>query len=781
VSAVWRVSRAAVRRRRLQTVVIGVVVALSTAMSVVALGLLAAASGPFDRAHARQNGAHVVAAFDAAKVSGDRLTQAAGRAGVSAVAGPYPQVAVPASTEDGGRPLNLTLVGRAGPGGAVDRVDLWKGRWATAPGEIVVEQNPVGPSPGAGPGIGPRPLGTRVTVPGGTTLTVVGLALSVSRSADAWVSPAQMQALHPTSYQLLLRFSKASTPGQVGAGLAAVTAGLPDGALVGSSSWLTLREINAAQAGTLVPFLVVFGILGLAVAVLIVANVVSGAVVAGFRHIGVLKALGFTPSQVMAVYLAMVAIPAIIGCGLGVVLGNLLAVPLLHNAFRGFGDGAEGSGVGVVGWVDVVAGVGLPLVVALSALLPARRARTLSATQALSAGSAPRAGRGRWVQRRLAGTRLPRSVSLGLGLPFARPARSGLTVAAVVLGVASVTFALGLGASISTYQKADSASGAYDLDVFAPPPGEVPPGVPVAALSPRQDEALLRSAPGVAHVTGSTGLSMRRTGTTQDVDITFFRGDASSLRYRVWKGRWARGAGEAVVSERFLRRNRLAVGDRMDLEANGRRGEVRIVGQVVNGAELVLSNWETLARFAPRAQVDRYLVQLRPGADTRAFMTTVGRGDPGLMVPGPEGPDQFIVILYSTISLLTLMLASVAALGVFNTVVLDARERRRDLGLLKSIGMTPRQVTVMMVTSMVGLGALSGLVGIPIGLLAHHQVVPIMLRAAQVAMPGFLLDVYHLPLLLLPALAGAAISALGAFLPARAAARLTIAQVLRNE
>ncbi|MFK4265722.1 FtsX-like permease family protein [Streptomyces milbemycinicus] len=37
------------------------------------------------------------------------------------------------------------------------------------------------------------------------------------------------------------------------------------------------------------------------------------------------------------------------------------------------------------------------------------------------------------------------------------------------------------------------------------------------------------------------------------------------------------------------------------------------------------------------------------------------------------------------------MLTVVAALGVFNTVVLNTRDRRRDLGMLKSIGMTPRQ------------------------------------------------------------------------------------------
>ena len=57
MSAVWPVSRAAVRRRRIQTLVIGVVVMLSTTMIVVALGLLAASSGPFDQAYEKQSGA----------------------------------------------------------------------------------------------------------------------------------------------------------------------------------------------------------------------------------------------------------------------------------------------------------------------------------------------------------------------------------------------------------------------------------------------------------------------------------------------------------------------------------------------------------------------------------------------------------------------------------------------------------------------------------------------------------------------------------------------------
>jgi putative ABC transport system permease protein len=777
MSAVWRASRGAVRRRRLQTVVIGIVVGLSSAMTVVALGLLAAASGPFDHAYARQSGAHVVATFDASAVSNDRLTQAARSPQVEAVAGPF-GVVTAQFTQSPGPELSLTVVGRPGPGGPVDRLNLWKGRWATGPGEVVINRNPVngGSAPGNGPPFAGDTLGGRLTGPGGTAFTVVGFAFTVSESATAWVSPSQLAALHPTSTQMLYRFSSAATTAQVTSSLSAVTTGLPSGALIGSRSYLTLRAMAAAEPGTLVPFLAVFGCLGLAVAVLIVANVVSGAVVAGFRHIGVLKALGFTPTQVMATYLAMVSIPALVGCLLGTALGNLLATPLLNDAFRNFGAGDAG----VAHWVDVVVVLGMPLVVALSALIPALRARSLSATEAISAGSTQHAGRGLRIQRWLSGTRLPRAVSLGLGLPFARPARSALTMAAVVLGVASVTFALGLGKSLTVYQDAAAQSGNYQVEVRVPPPGEKPPGAPVSTMTGPAVESFLRSQPGVKEAMGNTTLRAVRAGTTQDVPVKFYREAANRLGYRLLKGHWLDGPGQVLGSERFLRQNGLAVGDTLWLEAEGRRTEVRIVGQLLNSSKVAVSNWETLTRLTPDALVDTYEVQLAAGTDAETFTDAVTARDPGLQSE-IEGTDEFILIVFATITLLTLMLGSVAALGVFNTVVLNSRERRRDLGMLKSIGMTPRQVVVMMVTSMVALGAASGLLGLPIGIAAHRWVVPVMMRSAQVAMPDFILNVYDAPLLLLLALAGVAIAGLGAYLPARSAARVTIAKVLHNE
>ncbi|HEV7974834.1 hypothetical protein [Amycolatopsis sp.] len=56
-----------------------------------------------------------------------------------------------------------------------------------------------------------------------------------------------------------------------------------------------------------------------------------------------------------------------------------------------------------------------------------------------------------------------------------------------------------------------------------------------------------------------------------------------------------------------------------------------------------------------------------------------------------------------------------------------------------------------------------------------------MIEAGQADIADFMVDVYHLPMLVLLALAGIAIAVLGALLPSRSAARMTVAEVLHNE
>ncbi|MFG2849080.1 FtsX-like permease family protein [Streptomyces mirabilis] len=781
MSAVWRASRAAVRRRRLQTSVIGVVVLVSSMALVVALGLLDVASGPFDRLFGQARGAHVIATFDAAKVSGTQLARTAHRPGVRAWAGPFPEAVVDlpqnaASEMPGMGPGPLTVVGRAQPGGPVDRLDLFAGHWATGRDQIVLAL-PDAPGMGNGPH---SPIGKRIQLPGLVPMTVVGLASGVSGSAQAWVSPQQIAALHPTTYQMLYRFDQAATARQITADTAAVTAGLPSGSLVAHQSYLTLKAQVASKPNAFVPFLMAFGILGLLVAVLIVANVVSGAVVSGFRHIGVLKSLGFTPNQVVAVYLVMICVPATAGALAGTALGAVVARPLLHVVFQGADLGTVNVTPTIGSWVYASTALGMPAVVVLAALIPALRAHRLSAARAISAGSAPAGGRGLAVQRWLSGVRLPRSVSLGLGLPFARPGRALLTVSAVLLGVATVTFATGLSATMVSYGDAVEGAGRAQVIVGR---GEARFGQTAPKHGDVAAQALLRGLPQAADVSAVGFADVRLLGQSEDVSIEGERGGRSALQDDLARGRWMRGPGEVVVSGRFLSKYGMRLGDSFVLgAAGGRRERVALVGEVMSGpADWMRADWATLTALAPGAQADQYWVRLTPGADVGTYVKAVRAADPGLYPDAKTSVNAGAVTVISSASVLTLMLTVVAAMGVFNTVVLSARERRRDLGMLKSIGMTPRQVTVMMVVSMAGLGLLGGLLGLPLGVAAYRVVVRMTESSAHLAFPDRMLDVWHPGSMALQALAGVAIAALGAVIPARAAARQTIARVLHTE
>jgi putative ABC transport system permease protein len=762
VSAVWRASRGAVKRRRLQTFVIGFVVLFSTATVVLALGLLAAASAPFDKAFAAQSGAHAVVTFDPAAASPARLAETANRPNVRAAAGPY-DVAVIEFPDDflWMPPGSLAVAGRADPGGSVDRLDLVSGRWARAPGEIVVNWS----SGGRG---GPDVLGTRLHPADAPALTVVGVATSMSRSADAWVTPAQLAALHPSARQMLYRFTDASTDARVSAGVTAATAELPADAVVAVQSYRILARGFSALVDAYLPFMTVFGVLGLLVSVLIVANVVSGAVVSGFRHIGVLKALGFTPKQVVAVYLTMVGVPAVVGCALGGLIGALLAPTILKIAFSGVPIGTASVAAGP--WIAPAGVFGVLALVMLTAWIPARRAHRLSAAQAISAGSAPRAGRGLRVQRALSGTRLPRQISLGLGLPFARPARTAMTIAAVVLGVATVTLATGLTSTMLAYSDGSSGDGGPRVNVRV---GAEPD------LTDAQIEARLRALPDARRVTARALIDLRVVGQTQPLFANFYRGDSATDDEPVVDGRPPAGPGEIAAGPAVLAQRGLAVGDRVTLDVGGRQVRAIVVGQLMEGsARAVDVSWPTLTLLAPDTRAIEYTVRLAPGTDAGAFERAVRTIDPQLSASTVDGPNAAAVTVVSFSTVFTLLLTIVAALGVFNAVLLTTLERRRDLGMLKSIGMTPRQVVTMTVTSVAALGAVGGLLAIPAGIVAHRLIVD---NVAIVAFPEYMKDVWHPPQLAGLALAGLVIAVLGALIPARSAARQSIAAVLHNE
>ncbi|MGW9135185.1 ABC transporter permease [Streptomyces sp. NPDC055681] len=782
MSALGKVVRSGVRRRRVQTLVIGLATMMAVAASVLGGSLLVVSGAPFGDAFAKQHGAHLSVQFDAGKVSAGQLSKSKDTEGVSSAVGPF-RTATVTPRSDGAVPgWPMTVVGRGDPGRDVDEVALLDGRWPTHSGELVLSANS---------SLFPT-IGMKLAFPdlsGGPTLTVVGVARSVTQTADAWVVPSQMRALTtPGSggYQMLYRFTDAGTTAQITAGGKAVTESLPPGTAVGEQSWLTVKKSAERDTALYVPFLVAFGALGLVMSVLIVGNVVASAVGTGTRRIGILKAVGFTPAQVVRAYVGQALIPAAVGTALGVLAGHLLAVPVLAETEEVYGT----SSLAIAPWVDLAVIAGVLCLVAATAWASAWRAGRLRTVDALAVGRTASAGRGRWAARLAGRLPLPQPVALGLARPIARPARALAMGTAILFGAIAVTFTVGMGASLGQVMKA-KAHDAADVVVPAPLPDFGPQG-PVPEKQPKADPAAVAAAIGAAAGTGKyySAATVRATmsGLTGTIDVIAFTGDASWGGYTMVSGRWIDKPGEAVVPTPFLAAAGTRIGDSVTLNGLAEPVTVRIVGEILdprNAGMQVFTDASTLTAARPDLTETSHHIAVTSGTDVTGYVDALNKDLAPLgataRAGGLDAGGDLVVTLNALSVILTLMLVAVAALGVLNGVLLDTRERVREIGVHKALGMTPRQTIAMVITSVVVTGLVAGTLGVPLGVALHGWVIPAMGDRVGLRLPGSVLAVYHGAELLPLTLGGLLIATLGALLPAGWAARARTATALRTE
>jgi putative ABC transport system permease protein len=443
--------------------------------------------------------------------------------------------------------------------------------------------------------------------------------------------------------------------------------------------------------------------------------------------------------------------------------------------------------------------VGVPLLmcalVGLAALLPALRAGRLSAVQAIATGRAPRPGRGYTAHRLLGRLPLPRPVTIGLAAPFARPARTAVTIAAILFGATAVIFAAGLNSTLNKAANGQSHAASEQVQVgtvehYGPQgkKGKVPGfggRAPLAAGHYRTVAAALLAQKGtrrwVAEAMPTVGVS----GLTDPVSTEAFLGSAAWTGYDMISGRWYRAPGEVVVNTGFLTRTGKSVGDSVTITFGGKQITARIVGEGFDpqgrGQPAMITSWQTLGGASAGLTILQYDVGLQPGTDPTAYSQALNQALFPNYFASPTTSDSYYQTLTALIGTLTLLLALAAGLGVLNTVVLGTRDRVHDLGVFKAVGMTPRQTIAMVICWIAGAGLVAGVIAVPVSVVLHSSIVRAMASAGGTGLPAGYINVFNPAELLLLALAGLVIGVAGALLPASWAARAKTASALRAE
>src|SRR2546425_886516 len=255
-------------------------------------------------------------------------------------------------------------------------------------------------------------------------------------------------------------------------------------------------------------------------------------------------------------------------------------------------------------------------------------------------------------------------------------------------------------------------------------------------------------------------------------------GDSHSPRRRNGAGRQRPAA--------LLRDAHLKVGDAIAATANGRPLQLRVVGEVFDVSNLgheLFMDWSTYVQVSPESSPVVYYVTLNPGANIAAYMRRVAAVEPDFLdvQPNNTGLIAPVKIIDSVLLIVAVVLALIAVGGVFNTLLLNTRERVRDTATLKAVGMSPRQVLVMVASSAGLLALIGGLVATPLGVMLNRVLLDAVSYSAGNDTPAAAYSTFSALELLVVLVLGVAVAIVAALIPGRWAARTNVVDVLHAE
>ncbi|MGX1884005.1 FtsX-like permease family protein [Streptomyces sp. NPDC055287] len=669
-------------------------IVLATAGIMVSLllagALLSYAANPWQRVFNESRGAHVwIHTSPSAETAGlARLD------GVEALSGPYRTARTTVRSQ--GAEAAVELRGAAPDRSETGRPLITAGRWldAGAAGGIVLESS-LARALWAGPG-------DSLSVPGADgasvrRLTVLGVADSAEspyrpgdRPGTGWVLPGEPALTGaPDERTGQVVGVRLDHPADTDFAVQRAVTSLGADEVTEVSNWHQARAEAQSDSRLLGLLLGVFGLGALLAAALAVTGAISTRVRGHLRDIAVLKAIGFTPGQVVRVFLAQHLAFAV--CG--VVLGTALVETLGART-----PGRIGEAVGV--WQDLPGHTAVLVALPLSTVLfigaatglAAWRAGRVPPVPALRA-AAPLGGRMPAVARGALGLRVAPALVLGWHNAFGRRARSLSSIARLALPVLLITVALGAWSTLDSFQNRAGPSG---------PAGELTARA-ADGLKDREVRTVLDAHPQVAAVHPGVEVAALVPGQTGTIALRGLGAREHPYPFAPAEGRAPQGPDEAVAGQGLLDHLDIEVGDWVRMTVGGRPQILHIVGRVIepeNAGRVVTTDLDTLRERDPILEPAFYQLRLRPDAHAGSVGTELAAAlDGRLEVGRATGPADGLAPARGLVMGLVAVLALIGLTELLTMIGASVRERERDLLALKAMGLTPRQVTSVIVTS----------------------------------------------------------------------------------
>ncbi|MER7705191.1 ABC transporter permease, partial [Kitasatospora sp. NPDC097605] len=592
------------------------------------------------------------------------------------------------------------------------------------------------------------------------------------------------------------------------------------------------RMITATTKG-LSSALLVFAGIALFVGVFIIANTFTMLVAQRTRELALLRAIGASRKQVTLSVLAeavLVGVTASLGglaAGIGIAAG-------LRGLLNGPGEANLPDGPLLVGPSTVIGSLAVGVVVTvLAAWLPARRASRIAPVAAMSSAEQP-ATQKSLVVRNVIGSSF---TALGLGgllagaasaevnlvgagagallvgvfvltpllsrpvialfAPVLRklfgtpgklarenavrnPRRTAATASALTIGVTLITALTVVGASVNKAVdeatandlKADYAVAMENSSMLAPEvAGQIAEAPGVAAMS------AMRDVPVTTGVDGDREWLTAVDAATFDqlVALKATQGTADALKQ-----------GKLLATTGYAERNGLTVGSTMTVTYPDGTPDTLSVGAVVEPSSMVagLIAPDTVVgpHTEPGTGLTKVLVKGAGGAtpELQQALRDATGGNPLISVKGEKDikaeDRRMVTSVLSMMYGLLGMSVVIAVLGVVNTMAMSVFERRREIGMLRAIGLDRLGIGRMVRLESLMIALFGGVVGVLLGIVtawAGTRTLEDSFKDITMVVPS--------AQVLLFLVAAAVTGLLAALWPARRAARMDILGAIKSQ
>lgn len=371
------------------------------------------------------------------------------------------------------------------------------------------------------------------------------------------------------------------------------------------------------------------------------------------------------------------------------------------------------------------------------------------------------------------------------------PIRTSVAVAALMIAIAMMVAVAILIGSFRTTVVA-WADETLRADLFVSAPGSADASYD-ARLAP-ETVARIAALPGVAEVDTFRGITFPLDGRLTTLGSTEL-GTAvvrRALRFigpvdRTALVRRLPGSTGVLISEPFATKFGLGVGDRFPIDTPSGRASLQVAAvynDYSSDAGIALIDRRTFVRLFHDDTVNSIAVYARPGTDLAVLRTAIVRSVLPLQVEVQTNRELRALVLaifnrtFAITYALYVISIAIAVLGVVTTLFALVLERRREIGILRYLGLRAGDVRRMVLVEAGFIGLLGGLLGVAVGVVLALLLIFVINRQAF----GWLIEL-HVPYpFLAQAIVLVVIAALVAGIyPARIASRIRTADAVRSE